>query len=71
MKRFLWNHVKSSETTYWPSILYWNGLLQSILGLTKRLPAKSRLPYQREILSLSDGGEVALDFLESEAETNG
>lgn len=71
MKNFLHEHVKTSEMTYWPSIFYWNGILQSILGLTKRISPKARLPYQREIVTLSDGGELALDFLDSTADTNG
>ena len=64
MKSFLKNHMKILEDTYWPTCFYWEGRLQTILGLTKRVPNSVKLPYTREIFSLSDGGELALDTLE-------
>ena len=60
-------HVNTVNETYWPALFHWEGRLQSILGLTRRVTKPGRLPYQRQIFKLSDGGELGLDFLEPES----
>jgi len=70
MKKYL-EHVKSLNRTYWPTPFYWEGRLQSIFGLIKRTPNSHKLPYTREIFKLRDGGQVALDYLNSNETVTG
>ena len=64
--KFLENHVTSINEIYFPNYLVWEGRLQSILGLSLRLPDSYFLPYNREIIKLKDGGEIGLDFIQPE-----
>jgi len=59
------------ESKYSPSSLFWEGRLQTILGLTNRITKPHRFPYRRELFSLADGGQVALDFAEVEESPGG
>jgi len=63
LSNFLSNHVPCLQDKYFPNLFFWEGRIQSILGLSQRLPSSLKLSYSREIFQLSDGGEVALDFL--------
>jgi len=63
LREFLSNHVTSLNEKYFPNVFYWEGRLQSILGLSQRLPSSWKLKYTREIFRLGDGGEVALDYM--------
>jgi predicted alpha/beta-fold hydrolase len=58
--------VRSASRIYWPAFFYYEGHLQTIFGLVKRLPASHKLPYKREELTMSDGGIVGLDYLDSD-----
>ncbi|ODM96292.1 Phospholipase ABHD3 [Orchesella cincta] len=66
LRNFLDEHVQLLKERYWPSPLYAGGHLQTILGLSQRVTSPNKLPYRREIFTLSDGGEVALDYMEIE-----
>jgi abhydrolase domain-containing protein 1/3 len=37
--------------------------MQTIFGLTKRIPNFVKMPYRREIFNLKDGGDLGLDFI--------
>ena len=67
LKKFLKNHVPVVNRNYWPALFHWEGRLQSILGLTRRVTKPGKLPYERHLFKLSDGGELGLDFLEPES----
>jgi len=63
LKKFLEKEVKLLDDKYWPSPLYWEGRIQTILGQSAlRITKPKMLPYVRELFPLKDGGEVALDF---------
>ncbi|CAG7825577.1 unnamed protein product [Allacma fusca] len=64
LRNFLESHVPALFEKYSPSWLFWEGRLQSIMGLALRLPESKKLPYMREIFQLSDGGELGLDYLD-------
>jgi predicted alpha/beta-fold hydrolase len=70
IRQFLEKHVKILEKPYKPSSLFWEGRLQTIFGLTNRISYPRRFPYTRELFTLADGGEVALDFAEVVDETS-
>jgi predicted alpha/beta-fold hydrolase len=63
LQAFLDKHLPSLKETYWPCWFSWEGRLQSALGLNLRISRFEKLPYQREILKLKDGGQLGLDFL--------
>jgi hypothetical protein len=63
LAQFLENHVGAVQQSYWPALCHWEARLQSILGLTRRVTRPGRLPYTRHLFTLSDGGELGLDFL--------
>jgi len=67
MQKFLEKYVETSQMTYWPAPFIFNGLLQSIFAITRRFPASFKLPYEREVVILRDGGQVGLDFLPPES----
>jgi len=67
LRKFLRTHVKAVNETYWPALFHWEGRLQSILGLTRRVTHPGKLPYERQIFDLADGGQLALDYLEPES----
>ncbi|CAL8110556.1 unnamed protein product [Orchesella dallaii] len=64
IRNFLQDRVKTLDDKYYPSIYFWEGRLQSVMGLRLRLSPTFKLPYRREIVPLSDGGEVGIDFME-------
>ena len=67
MENFLKSYVSTVNQDYWPSLFHWESRLQSILGLTRRTTDPEKLPYFREIFTLSDSGEIGLDYLEPES----
>ncbi|CAL8086993.1 unnamed protein product [Orchesella dallaii] len=66
LKNFLDEHVQVLKERFWPSLLFLEGRLQTIFSLSMRVTSPSKLEYRREIFKLSDGGEVALDYMEVE-----
>ncbi|OXA58857.1 Abhydrolase domain-containing protein 1 [Folsomia candida] len=63
LRAFLDKHVHTLKNKYYPSC-FWEGRLQSVMGLRLRLSPAFKLPYRREIVTLLDGGQVGIDFLE-------
>ncbi len=55
IRKFIQDHMKTLEDKYYPSIYFWEGRLQSVMGLRLRLSPTFKLPYRREIVPLSDG----------------
>ena len=71
LKSFLREHVPILNEKYWPAWFIWEGRLQSIMGLYQRLAEKNKITYQRDIISLPDGGQLALDCLEARLSREG
>lgn len=55
IRKFIQDHMKTLEDKYYPSFYFWEGRLQSVMGLRLRLAPTFKLPYRREIVPLSDG----------------
>jgi len=64
LRKFLEDHVKTLKKKYYPTSCFWEGRIQSVMGLRLRLSPTFKLSYKREIFQLSDGGQVGIDFLE-------
>jgi len=63
-KQYLLKKVPSIETKYWPTWWCVESRAQTIFASILRSTALPQIRYHREILTLKDGGEVALDWLE-------
>jgi len=63
IKKFLDKHVKTLKEKFYPAPLLCEGRLQTMFGSKQRTTSPSKFEYSRELLTLSDGGEVALDYL--------
>lgn len=63
-RTFLERHVPVVKSKYWPTLWCFEPRAQTILASLLRSRILPRIPYRREILTLSDGGEVALDWAE-------
>jgi predicted alpha/beta-fold hydrolase len=64
IRSFLSEHLPILNEKYWPTWWIWEGRLQSIMGLFQRISESEKIPYKRDIVTLNDGGELALDCLE-------
>ncbi|XP_065218687.1 phospholipase ABHD3 [Planococcus citri] len=60
-KFFLESNVPVVKEKFWPTVWCFESRLQTVLGSVFR--GFPEIPYNREILQLKDGGEVALDWL--------
>ncbi|KAK7866133.1 hypothetical protein R5R35_004782 [Gryllus longicercus] len=61
---FLEDHVPILKEKYWPTFWCFESRLQTIFASLLRSKFLPDIKYRREILRLSDGGEVGLDWLE-------
>ncbi|XP_046959651.1 phospholipase ABHD3 [Vanessa cardui] len=68
-RQFLEENVPILSEPYWPTPWCVESRLQTVLGSVLRSHLLSHIHYRREILRLSDGGQVALDWAEIEEET--
>jgi len=65
MRQFLGKHCPLLEENYWPTIWCIEARVQTIFrSLFQSCP---HVPYDREMLSLADGGEIALDWMHNDA----
>nr|AAL28489.1 GM08242p [Drosophila melanogaster] len=63
-KQYLIRKVPTLENKYWPTFWCVESRAQTVLASLLRSKSLPRVNYRREILSLKDGGEVALDWME-------
>ncbi|XP_023712649.1 phospholipase ABHD3 isoform X2 [Cryptotermes secundus] len=63
-KAFLLAHVPILHEKYWPTLWCFESRAQTVFASLIRSRLLPNIKYRREILKLSDGGQVALDWLE-------
>ncbi|CAD7013683.1 unnamed protein product [Ceratitis capitata] len=63
-KEFLQRNVPTLEMKFWPTFWCVESRAQTVFASILRSQIIPNLNYRREILTLKDGGEVALDWLE-------
>jgi predicted alpha/beta-fold hydrolase len=72
MRNFLIRNVPTVTREYSPAPLLSHGILQTAFAIIRRLPTNHvTLKYDREILTLRDGGEIGVDFLPTTTPKNG
>ncbi|XP_026669734.1 phospholipase ABHD3 isoform X2 [Ceratina calcarata] len=63
-RSFLTERVPLVRNKFWPTLWCFESRAQTIIASLLRSKMMPRIHYRREILALSDGGEVALDWAE-------
>ncbi|KXJ81086.1 hypothetical protein RP20_CCG021755 [Aedes albopictus] len=63
-RRYLRKHVPMTRCRYWPCWWCIEGRAQTLLARIVRSWMTPAVCYRRELLTLSDGGQVALDWLD-------
>ncbi|CAD7092621.1 unnamed protein product [Hermetia illucens] len=63
-KTFLLKNVPTLEMKFWPTFWCVESRAQTVFASILRSQIIPKIDYRREILTLKDGGEVALDWLE-------
>ncbi|KAJ9582949.1 hypothetical protein L9F63_022710, partial [Diploptera punctata] len=63
-KDFLLAHLPILQEKYWPTLWCFESRLQTVFASLLRSRLLPNVKYRREILKLSDGGQVALDWFE-------
>uniref|UniRef100_A0A1B0FHX4 AB hydrolase-1 domain-containing protein n=1 Tax=Glossina morsitans morsitans TaxID=37546 RepID=A0A1B0FHX4_GLOMM len=63
-KQFLYSNIPTLEMKYWPTFWCFESRAQTVFASIIRSKNIPNVKYRREILTLSDGGEVALDWME-------
>ncbi|XP_037946133.1 phospholipase ABHD3 [Teleopsis dalmanni] len=63
-KKFLLKNIPALEMKFWPTFWCVESRAQTVLASFLRAQVIPHINYRREILTLKDGGEVALDWLE-------
>ncbi|KAG7208805.1 hypothetical protein KM043_014998 [Ampulex compressa] len=63
-RSFLEEHIPLVKNKFWPTLWCFESRAQTIFASILRSRILPHIQYRREILTLSDGGEVALDWAE-------
>ncbi|KAG6795691.1 phospholipase ABHD3 isoform X1 [Apis mellifera caucasica] len=63
-REFLEEHVPLVRNKFWPTLWCFESRAQTVIASVLRSRILPPIHYRREILTLSDGGEVALDWAE-------
>ncbi|XP_075169593.1 abhydrolase domain containing Hydr1 [Haematobia irritans] len=63
-KKFLYRNIPTLEMKYWPTFWCFESRAQTVFASIIRSQILPNINYRREILTLPDGGEVALDWME-------
>ncbi|XP_006566850.1 phospholipase ABHD3 isoform X2 [Apis mellifera] len=63
-REFLEKHVPLVRNKFWPTLWCFESRAQTVIASVLRSRILPPIHYRREILTLSDGGEVALDWAE-------
>ncbi|XP_055603129.1 phospholipase ABHD3 [Uranotaenia lowii] len=69
-KKYLLKHVPILELKFWPTFWCVESRAQTVFASIIRSNMIPQVAYRREILSLKDGGEVALDWLETNCDSD-
>lgn len=67
-KNFLLKNVPIVDMKYWPTFWCVESRAQTVFASILRSKSLPNINYKREILTLTDGGEVALDWLEDDCD---
>ncbi|XP_058804047.1 phospholipase ABHD3 [Phymastichus coffea] len=62
---FLEDHVTILKNKFWPTLWCFESRAQTVFASLLRSRLWPHIQYRREVLTLSDGGEVALDWAEN------
>lgn len=65
-RQFLEKHVPLVKNKFWPTLWCFESRAQTIIASLLRSRILPTIQYRREILTLSDGGEVALDWTQED-----
>uniref|UniRef100_A0A2M4ARU7 Putative phospholipase abhd3 n=1 Tax=Anopheles triannulatus TaxID=58253 RepID=A0A2M4ARU7_9DIPT len=63
-KQYLRKHIPTLEHKFWPTFWCFESRAQTVFASIIRSNIMPAIDYRREVLTLSDGGEVALDWME-------
>lgn len=63
-KKYLLKKIPTIEMKFWPTFWCVESRAQTVFASIIRSSMLPRMEYRREILTLKDGGEVALDWME-------
>uniref|UniRef100_A0A1L8DPU7 Putative phospholipase abhd3 n=1 Tax=Nyssomyia neivai TaxID=330878 RepID=A0A1L8DPU7_9DIPT len=69
-KQFLLKNVPTLEMKFWPTFWCVESRAQTVFASILRSQILPRINYRREMLTLKDGGEVALDWLEDSCDAD-
>lgn len=69
-KKYLRKHIPIMEMKFWPTFWCVESRAQTVFASIIRSNIMPNIDYRREILTLKDGGEVALDWLESNCDND-
>ncbi|GAB0090355.1 ABHD3 [Sergentomyia squamirostris] len=69
-KQFLMKNVPTLEMKFWPTFWCVESRAQTVFASILRSQIIPRINYRREVLTLKDGGEVALDWMEDGCEAD-
>uniref|UniRef100_A0A336M7Q7 CSON011682 protein n=1 Tax=Culicoides sonorensis TaxID=179676 RepID=A0A336M7Q7_CULSO len=65
LKQFLIKNVPEIEMKFWPTFWCVESRAQTVFASILRASVLSNIDYRRELFTMKDGGEVALDWLET------
>lgn len=67
-KGYLTKNVPILELKFWPTFWCFESRAQTVFASILRSTMIPAIEYRREVLTLRDGGEVALDWMETNCE---
>lgn len=67
-KQYLLNNVPTLQSKFWPTFWCVESRAQTVFASILRQQVLPRMSYRRELLSLKDGGQIALDWMENDCD---
>lgn len=64
-KHYLLNNVPMLQSKFWPTFWCVESRAQTVFASFLRQQVLPEMSYRRELLSLKDGGQIALDWMEN------
>ncbi|EAT32449.1 AAEL010695-PA [Aedes aegypti] len=68
-KKYLRKNIPILEMKFWPTFWCFESRAQTVFASIIRSNMMPNIDYRREVLTLKDGGEVALDWLETDCDS--
>lgn len=68
-KKYLRKNIPILEMKFWPTFWCFESRAQTVFASIIRSNMLPNIDYRREVLTLKDGGEVALDWLETDCDS--